>query len=90
MADKNAVNYGIDWKNVDLEDGCNRDQNILDPYSFNTLLLEINCNLTEITEEAVLKQALESLESKVTSMKEILENNIGNITKYAQKERNSK
>lgn len=87
MKKQNAVNYGIDWRNVYLGSAFNRDQPMLDPYSFNTLLLEIECNLPEITEATVREQALKALESKVNSFKEILENNLSNITKHAQKER---
>lgn len=90
METKNAESYGIDWTNIDLNNEYQSDQDMLDGYNFKTLLLEVECNLPEITEETVRKQALDSLESKITSMKEILENNLANITRHAQKERNAK
>lgn len=43
----------MDWKNVDLDDGYERDQNILDPYDFDTLLLEISCNVRDINPETI-------------------------------------
>ncbi len=84
---KNAVNYGIDWKNVDLNDGYNRDQKILDPYSFNMLLLEIHCNIKkeEISEETIKKQFEEQLQNKVRTAREILNDNLKNIMNYALK-----
>jgi hypothetical protein len=82
----NAHNYGIDWKNVDLSDAYTRDQNILDPYSFSTLLLEIECNLKEVTPETVRKQAKEAIRAKYLEALEILDNNLRNITTHARKQ----
>lgn len=84
---KNAVNYGIDWKNVDLNDGYNRDQKILDPYSFHDILLEIHCNIKkeEISEETIKKQFEEQLQKKVRTAREILNDNLKNIMNYALK-----
>ena len=82
---ENAVNYGTDWKNVDLSRESRL--NLLDPYSFDTLLLEISCNLKEINEKTVLEQAQKSLESKLNCMSEILRDNLSNITKEAQRQR---
>ncbi len=47
----------MNWQNVDLNSPSESSADILDPYSFDTLLLEIECNLTEITPETVRKQA---------------------------------
>jgi len=47
----------MDWKNIDLTSGYERDQNFLDGYDFETLLLEIHCNMKEITKEAILGHA---------------------------------
>ena len=39
----------MDWKNVDLSSDYERSQDILSSYSFDTLLLEISCNIKDIT-----------------------------------------
>ena len=84
---KNSTNYGIDWKAVDLTQAYNRDQNILDSYNFETLFLEIHCNMREEEKTAanILKHACEVLNSKMELAKEILIDNIYNITDYAKK-----
>ena len=79
----------MNWKNIKLEDGYERDLNLLDPYDFDTLLLEINCNVKEINRETVKAQAMESIKAKYQTAIEILNDNLDNITKQAQKERNS-
>ena len=77
----------MDWNNVDLNSAYERGQNILDPYSFDTLLLEIHCNLREINHETVKAQFMESLNSKIQSAKEVFAVNLDNIVKEAQTER---
>ena len=79
----------MDWKNVDLEDGYERDQNILDPYDFDTLLLEITCNVRDINSETVKTQFETTLKSKIDSAREVFANNFENIIKQAIKERES-
>ena len=79
----------MNWKNIKLEDGYERDLNLLDPYDFDTLLLEINCNVKEINRETVKAQAMESIKAKYQTAIEILNDNLDNITKQAQKERKS-
>ena len=77
----------MNWTNVNLTDQYERDQNLLDPYDFDTLLLEISTNIREITPETVKAQALLSIKSKYETALEILENNLQNITEQAQRER---
>lgn len=77
----------MDWNKINLNDGYERDQNILDPYSSDCLLLEVNCNLREINADTVRAQFNESLESKINSAREIFEANINNYVKQAKKER---
>lgn len=78
---------GINWKNVNLSDGYEREQNILDPYSFDVLLLEISCNLREITEETVKAEFEKQLQSKIESAREVFNDNLTNIVKKAREER---
>ena len=77
----------MNWKNVDLTDGYEREQDFLDGYSFDTLLLEIQCNLKEINRKTVEEQFLEVLNSKIESAREVFYNNIDNIVAQAKEER---
>jgi len=78
----------MNWNNVNLKDVYERDQNLLDPYNFDTLLLEVSCNIKDINEHTVRAQAMESIRSKYETAVEILNANLSNITKQAQQERN--
>ncbi len=78
----------MDWNNVDLN-SHERDSNILEPYSFDTLLLEIHCNVRDINEQTVRAQFETSLAAKMVEAVEIFTANKENILKQAIKERNS-
>ena len=78
----------MNWHKVNLSDGYERDQNILDGYSFDTLLLEITCNLKEINRETVREQFMESLNNNIHSAREIFESNLDAIVEKAIAERN--
>ena len=77
----------MNWNNVDMDSDYEKNQNILDPYNFNALLLEIQCNIKKenITKEAIIKQFNESLKNNLNSAKEVMESNIDNILKEAKK-----
>ena len=77
----------MDWNNIDLTDGYERSQNILDGYDFDTLLLEISCNIKDINKENIKKQFCESLNSKIECAKSVFNANLDNILKEALKER---
>ena len=77
----------MDYLNIDLNSDYERNSNILDGYDFETLFLEISCNLIEINEETVKQQFYESLNSKIQSAKDIFNANLKNIVKHAQEER---
>ena len=80
----------MNWNNINLNDGYEREQNIIDPYTSACLLLEISCNLPDINKETVRKQFNESLERSIESAREIFEANINNYVKQARKERGRK
>jgi len=82
----------MNWNNVNLEDGYERDQNILDPYNFDVLLLEIYCNIRDenLNAEEIAKHFNEILNSKIECAREVFRNNLKNIVKQAKKERNQK
>ena len=86
-AKKQTYGVGMDWANVDLNSPYESSRNMLDAYDFDTLLLEVNCNLPIITEETVKAQAMLSIREKYNTAIEILNDNLSNITKHAQKER---
>ena len=77
----------MDYLNINFSSDHERNSNILDDYNFETLFLEISCNLREINEETVKKQFYESLNSKIQCAKDIFNANLQNIVKYAQEER---
>ena len=77
----------MDYLNINFSGDNERNSNLLDGYDFETLFLEISCNLTELNEESVKKQFYESLNSKIQSAKDIFNANLKNIVKYAQEER---
>lgn len=78
-----------DWNNVDLSRGCHeRDSFLIDPLTFDTLLLEVVCNCRDIDEAAVLKQFETDLRSRVNEAIEICKANLSNITRQARKDRN--
>ena len=78
----------MNWQNVNLKDAYQLDQNIIDPLSFNSLLIEINCNIkdTEITKETILKQFEDDLQSRIRSARQVMRDNIENILKEAKGE----
>lgn len=80
----------MNWKKVDLNSPYERSQNLMEPYTFDQLLMEVACNLREINTETVKAQAMESIKSKYHSAIEILNDNLTNITNQARKERNIK
>lgn len=77
----------MNWKNVNLSSPSESSQDILDSYNFDDLLLEISCNLNEITPETVRKQALYEINLKYKTAIQILEDNLQNITDAALKYR---
>jgi hypothetical protein len=77
-----------DWYNIDLNRMCERDLNIIDPLTFEILLLEIECNIKDIDKETIRKQFNEDLNSRVKKDKEVFEANLNNIVKKALEYRN--
>ena len=80
--------YGTNWSNIDFSSAYETSLAIIDPYTFDGLLLEINCNLPKITSESVMKQFEDALQSRINSAREIMRDNLGNIVKHANEQRN--
>lgn len=76
----------MNWQSVNLDDNYERDQNIIDPLSFDTLLLEINCNCKDINEATVRQQFETDLKSRIASAREVFEMNLKNIVRQAKQE----
>lgn len=77
----------MNWKNVNLESRYERDQPIIDALSFDTLLLEIECNLPNVNKQTIMKQFEIALQSRIESAREIMLDNLDNIEKDALKYR---
>lgn len=77
----------MNWKNVNLSDNYERDQNIIEPLSFDTLLLELNCNVAKenLTEAEVIRQFEIDLNQRVNESKEVFKNNLKNILHEAKR-----
>ena len=78
----------MDWLNVDLSSPYEREQDFLSGYDFETLLLEVQCNLRELIEEAILKHAYTEIDAKAREAKAIVKANIKAILKEAVDYRN--
>ena len=79
----------MNWSNIDLSSPFERSLNIIDPLNFETLLLEISCNLPEINKETIKKQFETDLQNRIESAKQVFNDNIENILKDALNYRNS-
>ena len=79
----------MNWKNINLESSYERSQPILDGYTTEQLLLEVECGVEHITEQAVRSHFESELRKKVLTAREVFESNIGNIVKHAKRERRS-
>lgn len=80
----------MNWKNVNLKSPYESSQEILDGYSFDTLLLEIACNLPALNAETIKAQFEISLKSKIDSAREVFNDNLANILAEALEQRNAK
>lgn len=71
----------MNWNNVNLKRNYERHQNIIDPLNFDTLLLEISCNIKDINAQTIKQQFEIDLQNRINSAREILEANLENILK---------
>lgn len=80
----------MNWSNINLKNEYEANQNILEPYKFDTLLLEINCNirLEDINKEEIKKHFEKELNAKIIEARDIFNSNLENIVKHAIKEKN--
>lgn len=69
----------MNWDNIDLKSEYERNQNIVDSLSFDTLLLEISCNIKEINKDTIRAQFEQDLKSHIDSAREVFNSNLNNI-----------
>ena len=79
----------MDWNKIDLN-SHEIESNLVDSYSFATLLLEIECNIPNINYDTVRRQFETSLQSSMLSAMEVFDANFDNILNKAIKDRNLK
>ena len=79
----------INWNNIDLKSSYERDLNLIDALSFDTLLLEIACNIRDINPQTVSEQFETDLQSRIDEAREVFALNLANIVKQANRERKS-
>ena len=72
------------WK---LGDDLSVYDNLLDPVTFDELIVTAHCNCKELTPEAVRKECKEIFLSKIEDAKELLERNLDAIVAEAKKGR---
>lgn len=77
----------MDWNNIDLNSPSERAANLLEPYTFDILLMEVGHNVREINEWTVRAHALEVINAKHREAISLLGANLTNITNQALKER---
>lgn len=75
------------WNKIDLNRPSEACLNFLEGYSFNDLLLQINCNLSEINRETVLNEVENELECRMNEARHILRINLNEIVRKAQENR---
>lgn len=78
-----------DWKNIDL-DSHEIDSSLIDDFTFEDLLLTINCNLPVINEVTVRAEFEKLLALKVEATMDVFNCNLTNIVNHAIKERRAK
>lgn len=79
--------YGIDWNNIDLDSPFESSRNLIENLTFDSLLLEINCNLRDINHTTVTAQFETDLKSRIQEARDIFKSNLTNIVRHAKKER---
>ncbi len=78
----------MNWSNIDLKSNYERDLSIIDNLTFDTLLLEISCNIRDINKETIKKQFETDLKARIDSARDVFNNNLNNILNEALEYRN--
>lgn len=73
------------WK---LNDDLSRFDSVLDPITFDEIIMTVRCNCRDVNRKTAIKTFKEILEMRLTDAKEIFERNIDEICNEVIKERN--
>jgi hypothetical protein len=76
--------YGTDWNNIDMNSPYETSLNLVENLTFDTLLLELQCNCEKIDEQTVTAQFEEDLRSRIESAREIFQANLESIIRKAK------
>lgn len=76
--------YGTDWNNIDMHSPYETSLNLVENLTFDTLLLEIQCNCEKIDEQTITAQFEEDLRSRIESAREIFQANLESIIRKAK------
>jgi hypothetical protein len=77
----------IDWSNLDLDCPFTEDLKLIEPLTVGAFLLEVNCNIPEITPEALRAQFNEDLQNRIHDAREIFNSNLSNFIRKAKQTR---
>ena len=78
----------MNWSNIDLKSNYERDLSIIDSLTFDTLLLEISCNIRDINRETIKAQFEIDLKARIDSAREVFNSNLNNILNESLEYRN--
>jgi len=76
--------YGTDWNNIDMNSPYETSLNLVENLTFDTLLLEVQCNCKTIDEQSVTAQFEEDLRSRIESAREVFQANLQSIIRKAK------
>ncbi len=76
--------YGTDWNNIDMHSPYETSLNLVENLTFDTLLLEVQCNCEKIDEQTITAQFEEDLRSRIESAREIFQANLESIIRKAK------
>ena len=77
----------MNWNKIDLTSPCERNANLIEGLTFDTLLLEAGCNLPIIDAKTIKAQFEEDLAGRVEDAKAIFSANLKALVKQAKIER---
>lgn len=80
----------MNWNNVDLDSPSEAGANLIDPLTFDGLLLEIDCNLRVINRDSVRHQFELDCKQRMDEAYDVFEANLNNIVNKALKNRAGK
>jgi len=80
----------MDWKNISLNSQFERDQNLIENKTFDIFLLEVECNIKNISKEEIQKHFKNTLQGVIDVATNVFNSNLDNILKDANKTRKIK